>query len=240
MVLFGLVAIAAAAGCIRLGFWQLDRLQERRTKNALVRSRSEATPVSVSAVRGQDTSVIHWRRVSVRGVADYGAEMVHATRSQNGSPGVYLLTPVRPLDGTWGDTAVLVLRGYVAAADGRTVDWNATRESDTLQFDALVTSFPVPRPGAVRMPSEPRAVRTLDRDSLSAAMARPLAPFVLLMLGDTVVRDVSRPARIPPPSPSEGPHKSYAFQWFGFSAVALVGFGAFIVTDRRKGQPDDV
>ncbi|HYW30024.1 MAG TPA: SURF1 family protein, partial [Gemmatimonas sp.] len=143
MVLFGLLAVAAAAGCVRLGLWQLDRLQERRTKNALVRSRSEAPVVSVSTLRGQDTSVIHWRRVRVHGVADYGAEMVHATRSQNGSPGVHLLTPVRPIDGDWSDTAVLVLRGFLAAADGRTIDWNSTREGDTLTFDALVTSFPV-------------------------------------------------------------------------------------------------
>lgn len=241
MVLFGLLAVATAAGCVRLGLWQLDRLQERRTKNALVRARSEAPVVSVSAVQGQDTSVIHWRRVRVRGVADYDAEMVHATRSQNGSPGVHLLTPVRPLDGDWGDTAVLVLRGFLAAADGRTIDWTSARDSDTLAFDALVTSFPVSsRAGAVRMPSAPRAVRALDRDSLSAAMARPLAPFVLLALGDTVVRDVTKPARIPPPSPSEGPHQSYAFQWFGFAAVALVGFVAFIVTDRRKSHPRDV
>ena len=234
VVLLGVVAVAAALLCVRLGFWQLDRLAGRRAQNALVRARGEAPPVSVSDIQGQDTAVTHWRRVRVRGVADYNAEMVHATRSQNGSPGVHLLTPVRPLDGAWGDTAVLLLRGFLAAADGRSIDWHAAREGDTVTFDALVTSFPPPRPGAVRMPSAPRAVRLLDRDTLAALMKQPLAPFILLVLGDTVVRDVTLPARIPPPSPGEGPHQSYAFQWFAFALVSLVGFVAFVRASRKR------
>lgn len=238
LVLLGIVAIAAAAGCVRLGIWQLHRLAQRRAQNALIRARTASPAMDVSAIRAVDTTASHWRRVSIRGVADYDAELVHATRSQNGSPGVYLLTPVRPIDGEWGDTAVLLLRGYVSAPDGRTIDWNAAREADTVTFDAIVTSFPPPRPGNVRMPSAARAVRVLDRDTLSAMMKRPLAPFVLLVLGDTVVRDVRKATRIPPPSLSEGAHESYAYQWFSFALVALVGFGAFVVTERRKHADD--
>lgn len=239
LVVLGVVAVAAALVCVRLGMWQLDRLATRRAQNALVRARGEAPPVSVSEIQGKDTAATHWRRVRIRGVADYGAELVHATRSQNGGPGVHLLTPVRPLDGAWGDTAVLLLRGFLASPDGRTIDWQAARESDTVDFDAVVTSFPPHRPGAVRMASAPRAVRLLDRDTLAALMGRPLAPFVLLVLGDTVVRDVTKPARIPPPSLSEGPHESYAYQWFAFAVVFLGGFVAVLVTNRkREGSAD--
>lgn len=227
VVLLGIVALAAAAGCVRLGMWQLDRLETRRARNALVLGRTEAPPLGLAALQGQDTAAIHWRRVHVRGVADYSAEALHATRSQNGSPGVHLLTPLRPLDGSWGDTAVLLLRGFVMSPDGRTIDQPKAREADTIEVDALVTIFPPRRPGNARMPSAPGAVRLLDRDTLSAMMSRPLAPFVLLALGDTVVRDVTLPARVPPPSQSEGPHFSYAMQWFGFALVAIVGFVAF-------------
>lgn len=234
LFLFGLLAVVAASVCVRLGIWQLDRLAQRRRQNALIRARTAAPSVDVRELRGVDTTQSHWRRVSIRGVADYDAELLHATRSQNGSPGVYLLTPVRPLDNAWGDTAILMLRGYIAAPDGRTIDFASAREADTVAFDALVTSFPPPRPGNVRMPSAARAVRFLDHDTLSAMMKRPLAPFVLLVLGDTVVRDVSKPTRIPPPSLGEGPHESYAYQWFGFAAVFLCGFAAFVITDRRR------
>ncbi len=242
--LFGVLAIATAAVCIRLGIWQLDRLQQRRAQNAIIASRRAVLPVGISALQGRDTAEIHWRQVTVRGVAAYGAEYVHATRSQSGSPGVHLLTPVRPLDGAWGDTALLLLRGYVYSPDGRTFDREKAREGDTVSFDALVTSFPPPRSGEVQMPSDGQAVRRLNRDTLAMLMARPLAPFVLLVLGDTAVRDLTLPARVPPPSLSEGPHQSYAFQWFGFAIVFLVGISVFIWGSGRRsaqthsGEPD--
>ncbi len=234
LLLLGVVAFGAAAGCIRLGLWQLDRLAQRRSQNALLRQRANLKAVSISALRTQDTSVIHWRHATIRGVADYDAELVHATRSQRGAPGVFLLTPVRVLDAAWGDTAVLVLRGYVYAPDGRTINREKAREGDTVSFETLVTSFPAHTPGNVTMPSDARAVRVLDRDSLALKMHRPLAPFVLLALGDTVPRDIEKPARIIPPSLSEGSHQSYAFQWFGFATVAIVGFAAFAYTARRR------
>ncbi len=236
-ILFGIFAVIGAGVCARLGFWQLDRLAQRRAVNALVLGRTGSASVPIDALQGQDTSAIHWRHVTVRGVVDYDAELVHATRSQAGAPGVHLLTPVRSLGGAWGDTALLVLRGYLYAADGRTIDWKQAREGDTLSFDALVTEFPPVAKGNVVMPSSARAVRVLDRDTIAAMMHRPLAPFVLLALGDTVVRDVKKPARIPPPSLGEGPHQSYAYQWFAFGAVALIGFVAVARSDAREPDP---
>jgi surfeit locus 1 family protein len=226
-VLFGVLTVIAAAVCVRLGIWQLDRLAQRRAQNAMVRMRGERPVVSVSALQGIDTTQTHWRRVRIRGVANYPAEVVHATRSQAGSPGVHLLTPVRPLDGAWGDTAVLVLRGFVYAPDGRSFNREAAREADTLDLDALMLSFPAHVPGRVQMPTATRAVRVLDRDTLSALMGAPLAPFVLLALGDTTMSDIVKATRVPPPSLSEGAHKSYALQWFSFALVFLVGFAAF-------------
>lgn len=226
-VLFGVLTAVAVAVCVRLGIWQLDRLNERRGQNAIVQARGAAPPLTLAELQGQDTSLTHWRRVSVRGVAEYDREMVHATRTQNGSPGVHLLTPVRPLDGSWGDTAILVLRGYLYAADGRTVDYAKAREADTLQLEALLISFPPPRAGAARMQSDPRAMRLMNRDTLAALTGRPLAPFVLLALGDTIMQDITRPSRVPPPSLTDGPHLSYALQWFGFATVFVIGFVVF-------------
>jgi surfeit locus 1 family protein len=233
-IVFGLCTAAAATLCVRLGFWQLERLEQRRGNNAIVRERGATPPVSISMLKDKDTTEIHWRRVTLTGVAEYEREAVHAARSQGGSPGVHLLTPVRPIDGEWGDTAVLVLRGYVYSPDGRTVDPVKTREGDTLRLEAMVTSFTQSGPGTVRLPSNDRAVRTLERDTLAAIVGRPLAPFLLLALGDTVIRDVSLPARIRPPSLSEGNHLSYAFQWFAFAIVFVGGFVAYLFTFVRK------
>lgn len=226
-VLFGVLAVTAAAVCVRLGFWQLSRLGERRARNAVITTRAALPLVSVSAIAGVDTTESHWRRVTLRGVPEYEREALHASRTQSGSPGVHLLTAVRPLDGNWGDTAVLLNRGYVHSPDGRTIDHVKAREGDTITVDAMVLSFTIPKPGTVRLPSTPRAVNALNRDTLASITGRPLAPFILLALGDTVVRDLTLPARVPPPPVTEGPHLSYALQWFGFATVFVVGFGFF-------------
>ena len=232
-ILFGVLTVIASSVCVRLGLWQLDRLEQRRAQNAIVAARGAAAPLTVAALRGQDTSVTHWRRVRVDAVADYARELVHATRSQNGSPGVHLLTPVRPLDGSWGDTAILVLRGYLYAADGRTVNFEQARETDTLHFETVLTSFPPIKAGQARMQSSPRAMRLLNPDTIGTLIGRPVAPFVLLALGDTIMKDITRPTRVPPPTLDEGPHLSYALQWFSFATVFVVGFVAFARSKRR-------
>jgi len=241
LVGFGLVTLVAIATCIRLGIWQLHRLDERRARNADVQARGALPPLSLAALHGRDSADVHWMRVQVRGRAHYEREAVQAARTQAGAPGVYLLTPVTPLaadSAGWGDTAVLVLRGYLPSADGRTWNVDAAREApapnDTIAFEALVTSFPPARAGAARLPSAPRAVRVLDRDTLEAIVGRPLAPVVLLALGDTVLRDVTKPARVPPPPASDGPHLSYALQWFGFATVFAIGFVAFARGQQRR------
>ncbi|MEO7996908.1 MAG: SURF1 family protein [Gemmatimonadaceae bacterium] len=233
-MVMGVVSVLTAAGCVRLGFWQLHRLEERRAKNALVSTQTAESATNIADVRMQDTSKLHWRRLKFRGVPDYQRENVLSSRSQNGSVGVQVVTAVRPIDNSWPDTSVLVIRGWMVAPDGRAYTRATTQEGETLDVDGLITEFPPAGKGAVRMPSAPIAFRWLDRDTLSKEAGVPLAPFVLLQLGDTVQRDVTKIVRIPPPSLSEGPHKSYAVQWFTFALVALGGYGAYLVSQREK------
>ncbi|MEO7363008.1 MAG: SURF1 family protein [Gemmatimonadaceae bacterium] len=230
----GVVAVLTAAGCVRLGFWQLHRLDERRAKNSLIATQTAESSASVAEVRMQDTSQMHWRRLTFRGVPDYQRETVLSSRSQNGSVGVQVVTPVRPIGDSWPDTSVLVLRGWMTAPDGRAYTRASTQEGDTLDVDGLITEFPPAGKGAVRMPSAPIAFRWLDRDTLAKESGSAVAPFVLLQLGDTVQRDVTKIVRIPPPSLSEGSHMSYAVQWFTFAVVALGGYGAYLVSEREK------
>jgi surfeit locus 1 family protein len=234
LVAFGVVTAAAAALCVRLGFWQLDRLEQRRSRNADITARGAEPPLPFAALRGADSAAVHWRRVTVEGVADYAHEVVHAARSQAGAPGVHLLTPLTPVGEAWGDTAVLLLRGFVYAADGRTVERAKAREADTVRLEALVTVFPPKRPGPVRLDDSAGAVRLLDPDTIAAMVGRPLAPVVLLALGDTAPRDIVRPMRVPPPKLGDGPHLSYALQWFGFALVALAGFAAYARSASRS------
>ena len=102
------VGLVAAAVCIRLGLWQLDRLGQRRSANA-----ERAAPLA-------DTMVVPGR-------FDFSRDSVVALRALNGVPGVWILTPLTPPGGSeW-----MVLRGFAASPDGRTVDLAALREPES-------------------------------------------------------------------------------------------------------------
>ncbi|MEY4956304.1 MAG: hypothetical protein RL409_561, partial [Gemmatimonadota bacterium] len=51
-LVFGVLTVVAAAVCIRLGMWQLDRLTQRRAQNAIVLARGTMPVVSVSTLQG--------------------------------------------------------------------------------------------------------------------------------------------------------------------------------------------
>ena len=214
-----------AAGCVRLGFWQLSRLHQRRARNAIVSSHLDSAEVDVRALP-RDSLAARFRRVRVTGSPDYAHELIYAARSHAGSPGVNFLTPVR-IAGS--DTAVLVNRGWVYAPDGATVDQTRWREADTT-FRGFVEEMPATHGSAYA--SRPNVISRLGYDVVARALPYPVAPFVVVVLGDSVMRP-DKIARLTVPPLDEGPHMSYAIQWFGFAAVALIGAGIVITQSRR-------
>ena len=80
-ILFGVLATAAVLLCVRLGFWQLDRLEQRRARNAAVQAKAQLPAADVGQLRGGDSASIHWRHVQMRGIPDYDREIVLAATS---------------------------------------------------------------------------------------------------------------------------------------------------------------
>ena len=254
IVLLGITALIIATVCIRLGFWQLDRLQQRRAENARVAAGMVGEPVEMEAV-GADSTRSRALRVRLRGRYDFDNEIVLINRSRDGSPGVNVLTPLR-LDGR--DTAVLVNRGWVYSPDGSTVDPSRWREPVEAAGTAWVSWLPVygatgASPSAPRDATgrERRVIRA-DRQLLGGMLPYPIAPYQLVLMDEAAMSkasagyggsgtaapfgteapvDPTRPVRIPLPSLEEGPHKSYALQWFAFAAIALIGTGAVARTE---------
>jgi surfeit locus 1 family protein len=228
---FVIFAILVAGGCVRLGFWQLHRLSQRRAINAKLAARLSTPPVpALEAMR--DTASAEYRRVSATGTYDFAAELSLAARTREGSPGANIITPLRVRG---SDTAVLVNRGWVYAADAMSVDFGRWREPNDAVISGYLVEIPRGGRGAVNPPSNPRVIRRLDYDSLAKRFPYPIAPFVLVATSAeaaTASRD-STPARLPPPLMDEGPHLGYAIQWFTFALIALVGAGIAVRADRR-------
>lgn len=223
--LFVAFALISAAVFVRLGFWQLSRRHERQARNALVAARLDSTPVSVASLP-RDTALARFRRVRVTGVPDYEHELVWAARTHKGSPGINLLTPVR-LPGS--DTAILLNRGWVYSGDGATVDLTKWHDRDST-FIGYVEELP--SVAGASYTDRPTVIARLSHDVVAKALPYPVAPVYVIVLSDSAIA-ADRIARLSAPPLDEGPHLSYAFQWFAFATVALVGV-AIVVRQSRS------
>lgn len=226
VVVFVVFAALAAALFSRLGVWQLHRLAERRARNALVVSRLDSAQVNVAALP-RDTALARFRRVRVVGVPDYAHELILAARTHNGAPGVDLITPLR-IAGT--DTAVLLNRGWVYSPDAASIYEDRWRENDSVFVGYAEV---LPPSGGASYATRPHTLTRLTLTSARAALPYPIFPFYVVEMGDTTTAP-GRPQRVGVPPLDEGPHKSYAIQWFFFATVAIVGAG-IVVSKQRRG-----
>jgi surfeit locus 1 family protein len=233
-LLFCALALVATAVFIRLGFWQIQRLHERQARNAIVARRQHAAPVPFGELP-RDTADVRYRPTTVAGAYDYANELVLTSRTHDGAPGVELLTPVRVAG---SDTAVLVDRGWVYAPDGSTVDRARWHEGDSAHVSGYVDLYTPDgdRSGSPTMARDPHVVRRASRREVSAKLPYPVAPYYVLYTADTA--GSRHPVRRQPAALDEGPHKSYAFQWFSFALIAIVGAGAVVRKERasREGR----
>jgi surfeit locus 1 family protein len=231
MILFAVIAVLAAALFVRLGIWQLDRLGQRRQRNALIATRIAAPPAQWS-----DTTAVRYRRVRISGAPDYEREIVLVGRSRQGSPGVNLVTPFRVAG---SDTAVLVNRGWAYSPDATKIDQRAWREGDTLSVEGYVEAFTEPGPGD--LPANQRLARRLSHPAVSARFPYPIAAAYVVATGSDTTKQATqegKPFRALMPTPDQGPHLGYAVQWFAFALIALVGAGIAIATGRRDRTAD--
>ena len=227
--LFLLFAVVLAAACIRLGFWQLSRLGQRRKRNALVTARLAQPMVALATLPADSTSRL--RRAHVVGVPDFDHEIVLAARTYQGSPGVNLFTPLR-IAGS--DTARLVNRGWIYSPDGVSVDLRHWREAGTrfVGYAELLPRGSSSGPGGVLRRGD-RIARQLDLATVDRLLPYPVSPLYLVATdADTTRPVVERVARLPAPALDEGPHLGYAIQWFAFAAIALIGGTAVAVRGR--------
>jgi surfeit locus 1 family protein len=222
--IFIVLLLLAGAGFVRLGFWQMERLRERRATNRITAAARTAPILSLPKDLAEVSAALE-RRVEATGRYDRANEILVRGQALNGTPGLNVVTPLR-MAGT--DTAVLVNRGFIPAPDAVTADTAGLSEDGPRVVRGIALAMgsgkgkPIDRHGQTTW-------ARLDRDALARKIPYPFLPFVLLQSPDTSLP--SLPRRLMPPPLDDGPHLNYAVQWFLFAALA-VGF-VFVVLARR-------
>lgn len=235
-LLASVAVLLIAAVCVRLGFWQLDRRDQRVARNAAVAERLDDPRVALTTPPLDTLGLTH-RPATIHGSYDGARTLVLGGRSHAGSPGVHVYAPLR-----LGDGAILVNRGWLPSLDAASVDLSLVDVDTAVTVTGVL--IPLPETGAA-VPAEGGFVSTwfrLDADAVRAQYPYPVSP--LYLQAEAADEEAARLARsgfgdgpvpLPPPSLDAGPHLSYALQWFSFAAIAVVGWGALVMSRERDG-----
>ena len=157
-------------------------------------------------------------------------EVLVRSRSLDGDPGAWVLTPLRLADGS----ELVVNRGWIPASGTPQLPPAAAAPAGTVTVRGLLMPSQERGRFGPRDPVEGHlaTLARADLQRLQAQVEAPLYPLYLqLQAQDPPPGDV--PVLLPAPERSEGPHLGYAGQWFLFTVIGLVGYGLMI---RRSGR----
>jgi cytochrome oxidase assembly protein ShyY1 len=232
---FHLLVVAGIVAMINLGFWQLRRLDQRRDFNTKVEARSELPPEPLDEVLASGRpDEIEWRIVTVTGRYLQDEQILVVNRSQRGSAGDNVVTPMS-LDGA---RTLIVNRGFVPlsvqappAPDGVVEVVGRIRQSQERRTGQLSDAAE----------GELTEVQRLDIPRVAPQLPGEVIPVYIDLLTSDPPEVAGLPEPVVRPPLGEGPHLSYAVQWFIFSVCVAVGWmlavRRSVATRRREKVP---
>ena len=229
-IILTILIMVLAAVFIRLGIWQLDRLEERRELNAEVSARLESQPVGLEHLLEEaagDLESIQYRRVIVDGVFDPEEEVLIRSQVELGQAGFHVITPLT------SPNSVLINRGWVPL----TMDQPPVDAPPPVGENELVgwVDLTEERPSFGR--EDPAGhvdvFNRVDVERIEEQLPYPVAPVYVVAMEESDQLPV--PVDLPD-AEDEGSHLAYAIQWFGFALVGLVGFWFLVRAKGGKGS----
>lgn len=230
-ILTTLLVLIGGAVCVRLGIWQLDRLEQRRAFNAHVEAMWNAEPLTLTGQSTLDLTAMEYRAVQVSGTYDFENQVVLRNRYFQDQYGYNLLTPLILDDGS----AVLVDRGWIPA-DGNDspANWRKYDQPGLVTFRGQIRlGQSKPDMGGVPDPTlTPGQTRLDSWNIVNLERIQSQVPYPLL---DVFVQPDVDPSDLEPPVPyqpeielTEGPHLGYAGQWFIFASILVLGYPVYL------------
>ncbi len=227
-----LLVLAAMAVMIRLGIWQLDRLESRRAFNARVEAQVSQPELDLQGVAlDQPLTEMEYRAAFVTGEYDFSKQIALRNQYYNNQWGVHL---VAPLQIAGSDRAVLVDRGWIPAADYESGDWSQYDEPGVVTVQGVIRASrskadygsqtdPTPVPGGPAL----QAWNFVNIPAISQQTALSLLPVYLQQ--SPADGPLSIPVRTALEQDlTEGPHMGYALQWFAFAAILGIGYLVYL------------
>jgi cytochrome oxidase assembly protein ShyY1 len=225
------LTIIVAIVCCCLGAWQLGRRNEALTEKARVEANFHAQPVPLTdALSQRDTfdESQKWSQVSLTGSYLTHEQLLVRNRPMNGMPGFEVLTPFLLKDGS----VFIVDRGWLPTGSQQdTPDNIPSPPTGEVTVIARLKAGEPTLPGRSSVGSN--QIATIELHSIAQQIGQPSYTGAYGLMVTETPSSYERPHATPKPAIDEGPHLSYAFQWFVFALLAFLGLGYAIQQEYR-------
>ena len=227
---FGYLALVVvfAIGCSLLAMWQLARRDEARAEIDRVETNWESTPRPIEDVLPALDSFDpdqKWIPVVLNGEYLSDEQVLAQGRPRDGNPGFEVLVPFRLDDGT----VFIVDRGWLPV--GNTGDTPESVPAAPGGRVTVVARLKAGEPIVAGRSAPEGQIATVHLPDLAERVGEPMYTGAYGLVASEDPAPATAPLQQVKPVPDEGPHLSYAFQWFVFGIMAL---GALVWAVRQE------
>lgn len=231
------VVIIFAIACTLLAMWQFARRDEALAAMAKVTNNYESAALPLADVlAGPDSFAAsqEWTPVTMTGTYLTDDQLLVRGRPYGGNPGFEVLTPLLLTDGT----VFIVDRGWIPIGSKQdSPDFVPEAPAGQVTVEARL------KPGEPNLPgrSAPTGqVATVNLPTIESLVGETTYTGAYgLMASESPEAADARPAAAIKPELDEGPHLSYAVQWFVFAVFGFFGLGYAIRQEYRILNAED-
>lgn len=230
------LTIAFAVACFALGNWQLARQAEAHAAVVKLDANYDSAPLPLTTLLPALDSfdeAKEWSPARLRGTYLSDEQLLVRTRPLGGRPGFEVLVPLLLEDGT----IFIVDRGWVPT--GSTHDSpDVVPEAPTGTVEVIARL----KPGEPRIPGRTAPegqIATIELHDIADLLDAPTYTGAYGLMVDESPAAAENPTPLLRPARDEGPHLSYAFQWFVFALLGFTGLAWAIRQEYRLANADD-
>ena len=211
---------------IGLGFWQLDRAQEKRLINENIRKTQTINRILVKNANEILTKEHH--KILLNGHYDNNKQFIYDNQTQKNNAGYYVLTPFLLNN----DSAILINRGFVSWQGNRNklIDTTINSNNTTIKVRLIKPVKRIELKKNTTTLKFPLLIQSLDINKLQKLTNYEIIPMIAL-LNENAENGFYRKWQTPLANIHK--HLAYAMQWF-LMALALLIIAIILIIKYKK------
>ncbi len=236
-LLTSLLALVFFSLFVSLGFWQMDRAEQKRTQHADFESRQSGRSINLNQddIKSFDKDEIKWRHVNATGEFLEKHQILLDNRVEKGQAGYYVYTPFRLEQSGY---VVLVNRGWISVGDDRTMRPDLNITSGLVNIKGVAKEQPNTGVLLKVLPPEQLfeniyRVQQLNINAVALLTKTKLLSFIIRLEPES---EHGYRRQWKTPGSGESVNIGYAFQWFAFATTLLIIYLVLNIKKKDKTE----